>query len=258
MSAPHSKDRSERARLLDLLADEAIFGLTRAERDELDSLLARHRDVPRDAALATVVAIEDAFLDPAEEALSPELRAKLARQGREWPLHGAGGKPISRRLRSAAYVLAAAILIAGFAVMYRGSRRPDHGDAAADYAALAASPDVVRWPFVPGGDATATAASGEVLWSTADQRGYLRLSGLERNDPRENQYQLWIFDRGRDERYPVDGGVFDVEAAAGAETLVRIDAPLKVLDPVLFAVTVEAPGGVVVSSRERIAVLAKP
>ena len=69
-------------------------------------------------------------------------------------------------------------------------------------------------------------------------------------------HQQWIFDRGRDERYPVDGGVFDIPAGSD-EVIVPIHSKLAVDDAYLFAVTVEGPGGVVVSSRERIAILAQ-
>jgi hypothetical protein len=40
--------------------------------------------------------------------------------------------------------------------------------------------------------------------------GVMRLRGLLANDPAVAQYQLWIFDAERDDRFPVDGGVFDV------------------------------------------------
>ena len=53
---------------------------------------------------------------------------------------------------------------------------------------------------------------------------------------------------------PVDGGVFDVDSS-GSVTI-PIDAKLKVDSPYLFAITVEKPGGVVVSSRERLALVA--
>jgi anti-sigma-K factor RskA len=53
----------------------------------------------------------------------------------------------------------------------------------------------------------------------------------------------------------VDGGVFDV--SSDGEVIVPINARLRVSRATLFAVTVEKPGGVVVSSRERIAALAK-
>ena len=101
--------------------------------------------------------------------------------------------------------------------------------------------------------------SGEVVWSASTQQGYMRFRGLPANDPRVRQYQLWIFDATQDERYPIDGGVFDIGAAtpgANGETIVPIAAKLSVREPKLFAVTVEKPGGVVVSGREHIVALA--
>ena len=74
------------------------------------------------------------------------------------------------------------------------------------------------------------------------------------NDRAQAQYQLWIFDKDRDARYPVDGGVFDVPVSG--EVVVPITARLHVDQPTLFAVTVEKPGGVVVSKREHIVVTA--
>jgi hypothetical protein len=57
--------------------------------------------------------------------------------------------------------------------------------------------------------------------------------------------------------YPVDGGVFEIPADGG-EVVIPIEAKLPVGQPTLFAVTVEPPGGVVVSSRERIVLVAQP
>jgi hypothetical protein len=121
---------------------------------------------------------------------------------------------------------------------------------------LAGGGAVFEQAFAPGPDATGTALQGDVVWDDQSQQGYLRLTGLRANDPSREQYQLWIFDAGRDQRYPVDGGVFDVNGAGS--TVVRIRAAVKVHNAVVFAITVEQPGGVVVSSRERIAGLAKP
>jgi hypothetical protein len=81
----------------------------------------------------------------------------------------------------------------------------------------------------------------------------MRLAGVAVNDPRLKQYQLWIFDRAQDERYPIDGGVFDVPT--GGEVIVPIRAPIRVVEPYLFAVTEEKPGGVVVSRRDPIVLL---
>jgi anti-sigma-K factor RskA len=105
-------------------------------------------------------------------------------------------------------------------------------------------------------DVAAKGASGDVVWSDVAQRGYMRFVGLAANDPATWQYQLWIFDEDRDQAFPVDGGVFDV--SGNGEVVVPIAAKLHVDHATLFAVTVERPGGVVVSKRERIVVTAKP
>jgi anti-sigma-K factor RskA len=105
-------------------------------------------------------------------------------------------------------------------------------------------------------DSTAIGATGDVVWSDETQRGVMRFVGLRPNDASRYQYQLWIFDEKRDKAYPVDGGVFDVPAGA-TEVLVPIDPRVPVGKAVLFAITVEPPGGVVVSTRERIALVAE-
>lgn len=121
---------------------------------------------------------------------------------------------------------------------------------------LAEAKDAKRTDWKTTKDAAGRGASGDVVWSKAEQSGVMRFVGLEPNDPRTSQYQLWIFDKSRDARYPVDGGVFDVPS--NGEVIVGISAKLHVDDPTLFAITVEKPGGVVVSKRERIVLVASP
>ncbi|MCZ8129678.1 MAG: anti-sigma factor [Steroidobacteraceae bacterium] len=123
-------------------------------------------------------------------------------------------------------------------------------------AAAAAAQRLVRWDWAGTPDPAAAGVRGDVVWDPERQQGYMRFVGLRSNDASVEQYQLWIFDAERDERFPVDGGVFDVPAGRD-EVIVPIDARLAVAKPAAFAVTVEKPGGVVVSSRERIVVLAK-
>ncbi len=115
---------------------------------------------------------------------------------------------------------------------------------------------MTRVEWTPTDDPAAAGVSGDVVWDDDRQEGYMRFTGLARNDPRREQYQLWIFDERGDERHPVDGGVFDIPGAAG-DVIVPIQAKLAVRRPALFAVTIEKPGGVVVSSRERLPLLAK-
>lgn len=95
---------------------------------------------------------------------------------------------------------------------------------------------------------------GDVVWSDEKQQGYMRFKGLPTNDKAKETYQLWIFDKTQDKATPIDGGTFDV--AANGEVIIPIDAKLKAVDPGMFAITVEKPGGVVVSKREKIAALA--
>ncbi len=97
---------------------------------------------------------------------------------------------------------------------------------------------------------------GDVVWSPARQEGFMRFRGLAANDPAKAQYQLWIFDAERNDAYPVDGGVFDVPENGAAYVVVRIDPRLSVSRATAFAITVEQPGGVVVSSRGRLPLLA--
>lgn len=158
------------------------------------------------------------------------------------------------RLWAIAATLALAVVI--------GSRAWSSGSAPSDaspgtrLAALRAVSDVTEWSWSAGPDATGKAVSGSVVWSPSRQEGYMRFNGLAANDPRAEQYQLWIFDTKRDERYPIDGGVFDCPRGTG-ELVVPIDPRLRIDDLAAFVVTVERPGGVWVSDRSRISAIAK-
>ncbi|MGB0292181.1 MAG: anti-sigma factor domain-containing protein [Luteolibacter sp.] len=96
--------------------------------------------------------------------------------------------------------------------------------------------------------------SGKVTWSDGKQEGYMTLTQLPVNNPDAKQYQLWIVDPMRDEK-PVDGGVFDIPA--GSDTVVvPIRSALAVNQPKAFVITLEQPGGVVVSKQETVVALA--
>jgi hypothetical protein len=96
---------------------------------------------------------------------------------------------------------------------------------------------------------------GEVVWSEGKQKGFMRFKGLPRNDKTKETYQLWIFDENQKPENPVDGGVFD--SGSDGEVIVPIQAKLEVKNASMFAVTVEKPGGVVVSDRKRLIGIAK-
>ncbi len=115
---------------------------------------------------------------------------------------------------------------------------------------LAEGPRTGHWRWA--GDASGTGSgTGDVAWDNERQRGFLLLRGFVPNDPARARYQLWILDAGRDDRYPVDGGVFDIPADA-AEVVVPFRPALPVLRPIAFVVTVEGPRGAVVSERDKI------
>lgn len=117
------------------------------------------------------------------------------------------------------------------------------------------APDLVEFALAGTEDpAAGDAAAGSVVWSQDAQRGYMTIRNLAVNNPDESQYQLWIFDGSR-EKHPVDGGVFDV--TEDGEVIVPIESKLPVREPTLFAITVERPGGVVVSDQGRIAMVGK-
>ena len=98
--------------------------------------------------------------------------------------------------------------------------------------------------------------SGQVVWSDTLQEGYMTLTNLPANNPTAKQYQLWIVDPSRDEK-PVDGGVFDIPSGESTVTI-AIRNPLVVRDPKAFVITLEQPGGVVVSKQEIVVAVAKP
>jgi hypothetical protein len=123
-------------------------------------------------------------------------------------------------------------------------------------ALLLASFAVVRIPLGASKDGSAAGVSGDVVWDPITQRGFIRIVGMPVNDPKLRQYQIWIFDAERDQRYPVDGGIFDVPSAA-AEIIVPVHAAVPVRAAKSFAITTEQPGGVVVSAREHLVALAQ-
>lgn len=113
-------------------------------------------------------------------------------------------------------------------------------------ALVAKAGDLIQSKF--GGIESYGQMSGEVVWSDELQEGYMTLTNLPANDPTSKQYQLWIVDPTRD-KAPVDGGVFDIPADA-VTAVVPIKNPLTVKNPQAFLITLEQPGGVVVSDRE--------
>lgn len=146
---------------------------------------------------------------------------------------------------------AAAIVVAAFA--WRGSPATPQGFATQRQQFVSATRDVGVWNWVDFAHPVTQEApeisgvKGDVVWSSAKQEGFLRLTGLPQNARQVERYQLWIIDkRGLEQR--VNAGLFD---STGDETIVHFKPELNVDGPVIFAVTIEPPEGVVVSSLKR-------
>lgn len=181
-------------------------------------------------------------------------------------------QPVIARIRRTPWVIAAAsLLLATVAIIGRG---PVPGPAAQDLGAdrlalIAETPEgeLTQWDWISTDDAAVVGeVIGDVVWSDTLNTGYMRISGLAINDPSLKQYQLWIFDATRASgdlpqfgdgllsQRPIDGGVFDINAQG--EVIIEIDAKLQVQQAAAFAITIEPPGGVVVSDRSRVPLLA--
>lgn len=264
MSAPNME------RLEELLVDRAVHGLDEVQNAELQASLAQHPEVDAESYELAAAAVELVILEEAEQSELPaHLRARLDAKADE---HAARAVEAARFTQprepkqggglaawSGWMVAAAAMIVAilSFAMPDRGAPSPAP---APDTATLRATlieeaPDVRTIAWSEAAEGAAPGVSGDVVWSDARQEGYMRFKNFAANDPSVEQYQLWIFDAERSDEYPVDGGVFDVPAGSD-EVIVPIRAKLPVSRATLFAITVEEPGGVVVSSRERLPLVA--
>lgn len=253
---------SNRERLLQLMVDHATEGLEVTELNELSDLLIEFPDLNPLGLERAAAALNLVFLPEVAVALPGRLRDRvLTNAGRYFGAAGTSalrissepdgsnphqaGRSRSWRERVAYFVAAASLFlamvgwwqVAAVKQMFRSS-------AAQQYASFVQeTPDVVRIPWV-GKEQGYLAVTGEAVWSSTRHEGFLRFVGLAPNDPAASQYQLWIVDPTRD-KHPIDGGVFDVNSAG--EVIVPINAKLDVDQPKVFAVTLEKPGGVVVS-----------
>jgi hypothetical protein len=268
----HSDTPISIGRLEELLADRALQGLSLEDERELDQLLAKAGDIDADAfdraAAAVDLALGEQRFEPMPAALSQKIAAhtvlhssqirtarhsalaESARGARDAPAHDTRSTFVAW---SGWIAAAAAVLVTVFLARRAPESTPPVQ--ASIVQQLGQAKDRLSAAWKPTDDSASKSVHGDIVWSNALQKGYMRLSGLAKNDPSKQQYQLWIFDKNQDDKYPIDGGVFDIDAATG-DVIVPIDAKIKVVSPKMFAVTTEKPGGVVVSAREHIVALA--
>lgn len=258
--------------LLDLLAKQATHGLSETEATELQKLLSEHAAVSGDEFDASVAAILLGTKADAE-AMPAHLAAKILADA---PVRTTSSTTAANvvsiqsrkpaRFETAGWWAAAASLlmaVAGWWPRLNGeliARPPVIAALTTEQqrAALLNSGHVIQASWSPGNDASGNALVGDVVFDPVTQKGYLRFHGIPANDPRLEQYQLWIADGSRTPPEPVDGGVFNTpQTTVTGDVIIPFEAKLPVGKPAAFVVTVEQPGGVVVSKQERVLALAK-
>ncbi len=123
---------------------------------------------------------------------------------------------------------------------------------------LLSAPGTIRVAWAPfevpnAAPAEQAGVQGDVVWNDTIKSGYLRFVGLKVNDPKVEQYQVWVIDeRGMEQK--VSGGVFN--ATAEGEVIVPIHPGIEVGRVALFAITIEKPGGTWVPDLKRRVVVA--
>ncbi len=252
-SGQTDKDRWE-----ELQIDRLLIGLSTDEQFEYEAL---SRKMPIDPAgsfdrvVASIdVAWSEAHPIPLPEHLRKAIRGQAV-QELSAPAPLLAKTPVMRPSVRLPWVVAAACLVLTVLTLFLNQPAKEIVRDAAQLRTelIAAASDIIELKWSAGPTPIA-GAEGDVVWSPERQQGFMRFRGLAVNEPTQQQYQLWIFDKNQDEKTPVDGGVFDI--SSDGEVIIPIHAKLRVADVYLFAVTIEKPGGVVVSTRERLPLLA--
>lgn len=249
----------------ELQVTRLLFGLSPEEQTEYDVLAMKMSTDESDPLSRVVASIDVAWSTPRPEALPEHLRSAILDQAErnllpkltDLPRVSTMTRESSRRSQSYLpwFVAAACLALSIFLwISNRPGATPEASVAQLRLELMANASDLVQATWIEGTTPIA-GATGDVVWSEQRQRGFLRFQGLPVNVPSQAQYQLWIFDKNQSDKTPIDGGVFDIRS--DGEVVVLIDAKLRVREAFMFAVTIEKPGGVVVSSRERLPLLAK-
>lgn len=255
---------SNESRIDEFLAGYVMGELTAEELQELEDSLQSIgaqslSELERISSTVSLAAIAQT------EALPDHLRQAISANGRELIAVANLDRNIdfrpsqvnrARRLRETlAWIACLAASILAFVFWQNRSLAPNQMERTVltRDALIAKAPDLIRASWRKGTTPLKNEVTGDVIWSDSAQSGFMRFVGLPVNDPNVSQYQLWIYDPTRDSE-PVDGGVFDISSPA--ESVIAIRAKLPVDQPVAFAVTIEKPGGVVVSELENLPLLA--
>ncbi|MEL6104426.1 MAG: anti-sigma factor [Planctomycetota bacterium] len=256
-------DLNENREQLELLAGYVLGDLNEEESERLETILSNNEtrqllwELERTAATVQVVspAAEESMPDHVADRIRESARALLQSDQRNTPVAEGPrvevAKPTAAPLRElVAWFCAAACLIFAFSV---AQPYESETSLAQSRSKLLATPDVVLVDWAAAKTPFDAPVEGDVVWDNDSQTGFMRFVDMPVNDPTVEQYQLWIIDPDRDDE-PIDGGVFDITESG--EVLVEINAKLAVINPAAFAITIEKPGGVVVSTQDRLPLIA--
>lgn len=278
MNSSHPSDHD---RMLELLAEQAISGLTAVERIELKSLLQANPDfdvaaLDRTAAMLDIAASAD-DLEPLPDRLRERILAHDQSESQTICT-----RPHVVQLRNniqwrevVAWITATAcLLLAVFAWSQRPAINQPAGPSpdppglagkdtvppqpADDHVVrsnagptisqlreqlLNSAPDVLLLQLVSdNGGVGAGESSGDIVWSSGRQIGYLRLKRSVGDNPaQQRQYQLWIVGSDVSGNEIINGGIFAVNQSKG-ELILPIQVGQFVQQPKMFFVSVESPG----------------
>ncbi len=256
---------SDADRWEELQITRLLFGLTLEEQAEYDELAPKMPAEKSELFEQVVASIDVAWSDsksmPLPDHLRKSIRSRAMEELKTQALQSVDKPTVANaavvRSSKLPWVVAAACMVITVLTLF-SSRQNEPVNVARDAAQqraelISTARDLVQVNWNDG-PTPISGAEGDVVWSPSLQQGFMRFRGLTMNVPTVQQYQLWIFDKNQSDKTPIDGGVFDI--TSDQEIIIPIQAKLRVQEAYLFAVTIEKPGGVVVSSRERLPLLA--
>ncbi len=276
-------NEQEKQKMLELLSDQAIFGLTDQEIADLAELEKHFPELNDDSLESTAAKIGMINLDTSEQ-LPAHLRTKIIADADKYfasrKEFAAPAKTDEEFQKTFAFASKSSILqwlgwaVAGIACVALAvnlwTTRQNSSDiarttptptiapkteltAAQDREQLLASAkDAVQSNWADFNPKEPKNVQGDVVWSNSLQKGFVRFRNLPANDKSKETYQVWIFDKTQ--KNPVSGGVFDVNK--DGEIVVPIDSALKIQEPTMVGITAEKPGGVVVSDLKKVMAVA--
>lgn len=283
----------EKQKMLELLADETLFGLSREESAELAELKRQNSEFQADESFQiAAAAIALANAEYKEQKLPVHLREKLSAKADEFfgeskeidtlpvvpkfaettatqVVQEPAAEPSPFGWHWLGWAFAALALITLGINVWTTRTNPKNEIVANQPVATTPTPepsieekreqliastnDVVKTVWKSPTDENKVL--GDIVWSNSKQKGYVRFDDLPVNNADKETYQLWIVDAARNEKTPVSGGVFNI--AKSGEVIIPIDVALEIKNPKQFAVTKEKPGGVMVSEQENVVAVAK-